>query len=80
MTPLTRDQVRHIVGDIDDFTLARILATQASEEDLREAISDVEHDLRFGERPASSPNATVSRLRTILSDVAVDDEEAMETD
>ena len=71
---LTPQDVRHIVGDLDDAKIAAILATDATVEELEEAAawasgeSDVMGDL---ERPLEGVVATVY-------DILMTDEEFLE--
>jgi hypothetical protein len=67
--PLTREQVLHIVGEVDDLVISEILGTGATEGELREAVDEAEAELVEGlpTPPASSPR--VALLRALLSDV-----------
>ncbi|MGJ3265634.1 MAG: hypothetical protein ACFE0R_20640 [Salinarimonas sp.] len=65
---LTREEVRAVAGPIDDITVAEIIATGATQEDLAEAQAWVENNeamLNEGRRLPSG--GRVGRLVDILS-------------
>lgn len=74
MAALTRDDIVHILGDIDDHTMARILDTGASETDLREAVRYTEQEVREGESAPGQRSAVVSKVCAILSRIAVEED------
>lgn len=75
-TPLSRDQVQEILGDIDDVTAARIIATDADLATLVRALHDVEQTFMFGEPSVAIPNdPTYIRVREVLLEMMVDDDD-----
>ena len=68
-TPATREEIESFLGDVDPFTIERILATRASVDDISAALADLEDELRFGD--LREPTSTqVAEVRTILQELA----------
>jgi hypothetical protein len=65
---LTRERVLRILGEIDDHTIARIIATGADEVELREAIREVELQSRAGESLPRGPDARADEQRNVRID------------
>lgn len=66
--PLTRDEVRAVAGPVDDITIAEIVGTGATREELIEALAWVENDeamLDEGRHLASG--GRIGRLVEILA-------------
>lgn len=66
MPTLTRDQVRRVLGDVDDHTIARIISTGADEAHLIEATRRVEREARLGEATPEGDSTVVDELCAVL--------------
>jgi len=78
MTPLTRDEVIAALGRVDDFTIAEMIGTGASREDLAEACAWLANDeplMNAGRRLASG---RIGRLVEILASKQEDEEALLE--
>jgi hypothetical protein len=74
-TPLSRDRVEAILGEVDDAVASRIIATRADEATLVKALHEVEQTVVLGEHadePPSDPAYT--QVRAVLVDLLVDDD------
>ena len=66
MKPLTSDDIRRIVGSVDEKTAADILATGAREDELLEAVAWVHADDAMMDKLRPLPSGRVGRLVEIL--------------
>jgi hypothetical protein len=74
MTPATSDELRDLLGDLDDLLIERILETRASPDEVAEALADFEDERRFGEgRELTSARAV--EVRAILEELVDDGDE-----
>ena len=75
MTRITRDDVKRAVGTADDVTIAQIIGTEATVEELAEAQAWIANDepLLNAGRPLA--HGRVRQLVDILSELQPDDEE-----
>ena len=75
MTRITRDDVKQAVGTADDVTIAQIIGTEATVEELAEAQAWIANDepLLNAGRPLA--HGRVRQLVDILSELQPDDEE-----
>ena len=66
-TPVSREEVADLLGDVDVTLAERIAGTGATVDELGAAIDDLEQERRLGERrvPAS---AKIAEVREILAD------------
>ena len=53
---LTREQITHYLGDIDDLTAARVASTGASVEELRQVLYETRREVEEGEAVAPASN------------------------
>ena len=67
MRRLTRDDVISIVGHLDDWKIAEIIATGARREDLLEAFTRLSEEDDLSAEVAREPTALVARLCNILT-------------
>jgi hypothetical protein len=75
MTQLTRDDVIKAVGEVDDVTVAEIIGTGATAEELAEAqawIANADSLLDAGKPP---PSGRIRELIEILSELETDEED-----
>jgi hypothetical protein len=75
MTPVTRDEVTRAVGAVDDVTIAQIIGTEASVEELAEAQAWLANDepLLNAGRPLAT--GRIRELVDILSELEPSEEE-----
>jgi hypothetical protein len=75
MTPVTRDDVTRAVGAVDDVTIAQIIGTEASVEELAEAQAWLANDepLLNAGRPLAT--GRIRELVDILSELEPSEEE-----
>jgi hypothetical protein len=66
--------VRHELGDLDDFVVAEIIATGATEADILEARAYYEA-AEAAERPAERPSDVAAEVVAILRAADVEDED-----
>jgi hypothetical protein len=79
MTRLTRDDVIKAVGEVDDVTIAEIIATGATAEELAEAQAWIANEDALLDAGKPLPTGRVRELIDILAELepsADDDEEA----
>lgn len=75
-TPLSRDRINEILGEVDDVVAARIIATRADEATLVKALHEVEKSVVLGEaadEPPSDPAYT--QVRAVLVDLLIEYED-----
>jgi hypothetical protein len=70
----TANDIQAALGEVDTFTIERILETGASIEEITEARAELDDERRFGEyRPPSSPR--VVEVREILEQLDDEDDD-----
>lgn len=67
MNPVLAEEIGEILGDVDGFTIERILDTHATLDEICEALADLEDERRFGERREST-SSRVAAVREILEE------------
>jgi hypothetical protein len=75
MTRITRDDVTRAVGAADDVTIAQIIATEATVEELAEAQAWLANDEPMMNAGRPLAQGRVRELVDILSELQADDEE-----
>ena len=75
MKPLTSEEIKRIVGSVDDRTAADILATGAREDELLEAVTWVHADDAMMDELRPLPSGRVGTLVEILKPARAADEE-----
>jgi hypothetical protein len=75
MTPATADQLAELLGELDTFTIERILDTGATVDEVTEARAGLEDERRFGE-PHDPTTVRVASVRVILDELTDDDDES----
>lgn len=78
MPPATAEEIAGVLGDVDAFTLERILETRATVDDVAEALADLEDERRFGEH-RDPTSTTVAEVRRALEEIVDDDDDAAYT-
>ena len=74
---LTRDDVRTLVGPVDDIAAAEIIATGATREELARAFAWVENNEAMLNEGRHLPTGREARLVGILEELAAVDEDAV---
>ncbi len=79
-TRISAQDLRQLLGEIDDVVIERIIDAEASFDDVVEALHDVEDEREFGEAPGTPSSASAAEVRVILRELfdERDDEEADE--
>jgi hypothetical protein len=75
MTRITRDDVTRAIGVADDVTIAQIIGTQATVEELAEAQAWLANDEPMMNAGRPLAQGRVRQLVDILSELQADDEE-----
>jgi hypothetical protein len=78
MTRLTRDDVIKAVGGVDDVTIAEIIATGATAEELAEAQAWIVNDDPLLNAGKPLPGGRVRELIDILAELEPDEDEDKE--
>lgn len=65
----TREDVEHILGEVDDFTLERIISVGATNAELHEAALAAIMDYEMGERISSPSSTRVDALCLIIEEL-----------
>lgn len=73
---LTRDDVRTLVGPVDDIVAAEIVGTGATREELARAFAWAENNEPMLNEGRRLPTGREARLVEILEEIAAADEEA----
>jgi hypothetical protein len=79
MTRLTRDDVIKAVGDVDDVTIAEIIGTGATAEELAEAQAWMVNDDPLLNDGKPLPSGRVRELIDILAELEADEDVDEET-
>lgn len=75
MTQLTREDVIKAVGETDDVTIAEIIGTGATAEELAEAQAWIENADALVDTGKPMPGGRVRELADILAEIEMDEEE-----
>jgi hypothetical protein len=75
MTRLTRDEVIKAVGEVDDVTIAEIIGTGATAEELAEAQAWIANEDVLLDASKPAPAGHVRELIDILAELETDEEE-----
>jgi hypothetical protein len=75
MTQLTREDVAKAIGEADDVTIAQIIATGATVDELAEAQAWIANDEPMMNSGRPLATGRVRELVDILSELEADDEE-----
>jgi hypothetical protein len=75
MTNLTRDDVIKAVGEVDDVTIAEIIGTGATTEELAEAQAWLANEDALLDAGKPPPTGHVRELIDILAELETDEEE-----
>lgn len=77
-TPATAEQLRGLLGDVDPIAVERILATGATEDEIREAIAALDDLDAFGELSELPISPKVAEVRELLVTFVLDDRDEIE--
>jgi len=75
MKRVTRDDVIKAVGEIDDATIAEIIATGATAEELAEAQAWIDNDEPLLNAGRPLPSGRVGELVAILEELELDEDD-----
>jgi hypothetical protein len=75
MTRLTREEIRTIVGDLDDGRIAEIIATGATAAELLEAFTWLNENEELPQQTERAPKGRVAQLCEILAANEITEEE-----
>jgi hypothetical protein len=78
MKQLTRDDVIKAVGEVDDVSIAEIIGTGATAEELAEAQAWIVNDEPLMNAGKPLPSGRVSELVEILTELEPDEDDEME--
>jgi hypothetical protein len=78
MTRLTRDEIIKAVGQVDDVTIAEIIGTGATAEELAEAQAWAVNDDPLLNAGRKLPTGRIRELIDILAELAPDEEDGKE--
>ena len=68
--PATANEVRDVLGDIDDLVVERVLETGASVEEIASAMASLEYQQVLGERSGESVTGPTLTVRAILEELS----------
>jgi hypothetical protein len=79
MTSLTREDVIKVVGELDDVTIAQIIGTAATAEELAEAQAWIVNADSLIQSGKPLPSGRVRELIDILAELETDEDDDTET-
>jgi hypothetical protein len=79
MTRLTRGDVIKAVGEVDDVTIAEIIGTGATAEELAEAQAWIANEGGLPDAGKPPPTGRVRELINMLAELEPDEDEEVET-
>ncbi len=65
----THEDLEQILGDVDDLVIERIIDTNATLDEVVEALGALEDELRFGEHNRIPSSHRVTAVRTVLEEL-----------
>lgn len=69
--PASASDIQRLLGDVDPMIVARVLATNASADEIGEALRLVEDEAGFGEASHEPSSPRVTEVRSILDEMHV---------
>lgn len=76
LTPASPDEVRELLGDVDDLIVERILETSASPDEIAEALRSLEaEDLADKDVDFAPSSPRVTEVRTIMTEITLSDDD-----
>jgi len=66
--PATANEVRDVLGDVDDLVVERVLETGASVEEIASAMASLEYQQVLGEASAAQVTGPTLTVRAILEE------------
>ncbi len=70
-----KDEVRELLGEIDELIIERIVDTGASMDEIAEALGGLVDEYGFGEQSYLPSSPRVAEVRTLLDEIVFEDEE-----
>jgi hypothetical protein len=77
-TPATAQQLQGLLGDVDAIAVERILATHATEDEVREALAALDDEDSFGELSELPISPKVAEVRELIVAYVLDDRDEVE--
>ena len=77
-TSATAGQLQGLLGDVDPIAVERILATGATEDEVREALAALDDEDSFGELSELPISPKVAEVRELLVTYVLDDGDDVE--
>jgi len=72
--PATANEVRDVLGDVDDLVVERVLETGASVEEIASAMASLEYQQVLGERGSEAVTGPTLTVRAILEEYLAEPE------
>jgi hypothetical protein len=72
--PATANEVRDVLGDVDDLVVERVLETGASVEEIASAMASLEYQQVLGERGSEVVTGPTLTVRAILEECLAEPE------
>lgn len=69
--PASASDIQRLLGDVDPMIVARVFATNASPDEINEALREVEDEVGFGEASHEPSSPRVTEVRAILDEMHV---------
>jgi len=70
-----KDEVREILGELDDLIIERIVDTGASLDEIAEALGGLVDEYGFGEQSYLPSSGRVGEVRAVLDEIIFENEE-----
>ena len=77
-TPVTAEQLVGLFGEVDAIAIERILATGATEDEVREALAALDDEESFGELSELPISPKVAEVRELIVTYVLDDRDEVE--
>jgi hypothetical protein len=71
-----KDEVRELLGEVDDLIIERIVDTGASIDEIAEALGGLVDEYGFGEQSSMPSSTRVTEVRALLDEIVFEDDEA----
>lgn len=71
----SHQEVRALIGELDELIIERVVATGATASEIAEAVDGLEDERRFGERTRVPSSPQVTEVRAILLELVDDDDD-----
>jgi hypothetical protein len=79
-TPATESDISRMLGEVDPLIVERLLETNASAEEIDEALREAEDERGLGELSRAPSSPRVAQVRAVLDDTGLLDDDPDEAD